>query len=72
MFNQSLISVPAAPLSPTDSVEVAMQLFEDLRVSYWPVTEEGVVKGLLSEETRFDADDRLTVNDPQSRTLDIS
>lgn len=72
MFNQSLISFPAAPLSPGDTVELAIQQFEDLRVSHWPVTEEGVYKGLLSEETLLDAESRQTINDLQSELLPFS
>jgi CBS domain-containing protein len=72
MFNQSLISFPAPPLSPGDSVGLAIQQFEDLRVSHWPVTEEGIFKGLLAEETLLDADNRLTIQDLQTELLPFS
>ncbi len=72
MFNHALISVPAAPLSPTDTIGFAIQQFEDLRIRHWPVSEEGIFKGLLTEETLLDADDRLTIHDLKSELLPFS
>jgi CBS domain-containing protein len=69
MFNQALISVPAAPLSTGDGIVFALQQFEDLRVSHWPVVDEGIFKGLLSEETLLDADEGLLIKDLQSELL---
>ena len=72
MFNQALISVPAAPLSSGDSIEFALTLFDDLRVSYWPVVDEGIFKGLLSEETALDADEALLIKDLQTELMPFS
>ncbi len=72
MFNQSLISAPAAALSPADSVELAMQQFEDLSVSHWPVAEEGIFKGLISEETLLDAAEQATIHDLSTELLPFS
>jgi acetoin utilization protein AcuB len=56
MFNQALISSPAPPLHPDDTVAQAMDLMEDLKVSQWPVVDEGIFKGLIAEDMLLDAD----------------
>jgi predicted transcriptional regulator len=56
MFNHAIISAPAPPLHPSDTVDSALRMMEELRVNFWPVVEEGVYKGLLSEEVLLDAD----------------
>lgn len=61
MFNQTLISSPAAPLHPADTVEQAMELLEELKVNQWPVVDEGVFKGLISEDLLLDADGDRTL-----------
>lgn len=61
MFNQALISSPAAPLHPADTVQQAMDLMEELKVNQWPVVDEGVFKGLISEDLLLDADGDRTL-----------
>lgn len=56
MFNHAIISAPAPPLQPSDTVDSALRMMEELKVNFWPVVEEGVYKGLLSEEVLLDAD----------------
>ena len=72
MFNLALISVPAAPLSSEDSVGFALQIFEDLRLTHWPVVDEGIFKGLISEETLLDAEEQLLIKDLASEFLPYS
>jgi len=69
MFNQALISVPAAPLSSGDSVAFALRQFEDLHVGHWPVVDEGVFKGLLPEEALLDAEESLLLQELQADWL---
>ncbi|MCU0403491.1 MAG: CBS domain-containing protein [Chitinophagaceae bacterium] len=72
MFNQALISVPAAPLSSGDTVADALNQLEDLRVSHWPVADEGIFKGLISEETLMDSDEGLQLKDLYTELLPYS
>ncbi|MCU0389188.1 MAG: CBS domain-containing protein [Chitinophagaceae bacterium] len=72
MFNQALISVPAAPLSSGDTVADALNQLEDLRVSHWPVADEGIFKGLISEETLMDSDEGLQLKDLYPELLPFS
>ena len=63
MLNQAIISTPAPPLHPDDTVGQALELFEDLKVDHWPVVEEGVFKGLISEDTLMDSDKEQTISE---------
>lgn len=45
-----LISPNVVPLRTTDSAITALQLFDECKVSYLPVVEEGELVGLVSEE----------------------
>jgi acetoin utilization protein AcuB len=56
MFNQTIISTPASPLSFSNTVDDALKLMDDLKVENWPVVEEGLFMGTLSEEILMDAD----------------
>jgi len=61
MLNQALISSPAPPLHPSDTVEQAMDLLEELKVNQWPVVDEGIFKGLIEEDMLIDADENRTL-----------
>jgi CBS domain-containing protein len=72
MFNNALISAPAAPLSSGDNIGFALNQIEDLKVKCWPIVDEGVYKGLISEETLLDADEQLLLKDLHSEFLPFS
>jgi CBS domain-containing protein len=55
MLNKLLISHPAPPYHPDETVAAALDLMEEWKVEHWPIVAEGVCKGLLSEETLLDA-----------------
>jgi acetoin utilization protein AcuB len=57
MLNQALISSPAPPLHPSDTVGQAMDLLEELKVNQWPVVDEGIYKGMIAEELLIDAEE---------------
>jgi CBS domain-containing protein len=57
MFNQALISVPAPPLHPSDTVGKALELMQDLKVNQWPVVADNIFKGLITEEILLDANE---------------
>lgn len=62
MLNQALISSPAPPLHPADTVGQAMDLLEELKVNQWPVVDEGIYKGLITEDLLIDADEERTLS----------
>lgn len=62
MLNQALISVPAPPLHPNDTVGNALEVLDDLKLNHWPVVEEGIFKGLIAEEILLDADDQVPLS----------
>jgi CBS domain-containing protein len=55
MLNKLLISHPAPPFHPDETVATALDLMEEWKVEHWPIVAEGVCKGLLSEEILLDA-----------------
>lgn len=61
MLNQALISSPAPPLHPADTVGHAMELLEELKVHQWPVVDEGIFKGLIEEDMLMDAEEDSTL-----------
>jgi acetoin utilization protein AcuB len=62
MLNQALISAPAPPLHPADTVGQAIDLLEELKVNQWPVVDEGVYKGLILDDMLIDADEDRTLS----------
>jgi hypothetical protein len=62
MLNQTLISTPASPFHPNNTVGQALELLEELKVTEWPVVEEGIFKGLISEEVLLDSDEKLQIS----------
>jgi len=56
MLPPHLIATPAAPLQMEDTVETAMAILEDLKVSGWPVVKESVYAGLITEEVLLDSE----------------
>lgn len=57
MLNKLLISHPAPPFHPDETVAHALSMMEEWKVEHWPIVAEGVCKGLLSEESLLDAKD---------------
>jgi CBS domain-containing protein len=66
MLYPNLISTPAPPLQLSDNIEFAQRLFDELKVSQWPVVEETVFKGLITEESLLDAKESNIIKDIQS------
>jgi acetoin utilization protein AcuB len=62
MLNQALISAPAPPFHPNDTVGNALEILDDLKVNHWPVVDEGIFKGLIAEEILLDADGKVPLS----------
>ncbi len=62
MLNQALISSPAPPLHPADTVGQAIDLLDELKVSQWPVVDEGIYKGMIEEDMLMDTDESNTLS----------
>jgi CBS domain-containing protein len=62
MLPPLLIATPAAPLQLSDKVYQALSILEDLKVSSWPVVNESVYMGLITEEVLMDADADHTID----------
>lgn len=72
MLNQALISAPAPPLHSTDTVARALDLFNEMKVENWPVVDDGVFKGLISEGILLDSDGGTLLSDLQYEFLPFS
>lgn len=72
MFNHAIISAPAPPLQPSDSVDSALLIMDELKVNHWPIVEEGVFKGLISEDLLLDANMDMVLGDMLQDCLPFS
>jgi CBS domain-containing protein len=69
MLNSNIISTPAPPLQLSDGIEFAQALFDDLKIHHWPVVEDKIFKGMVTEESLLDAGESKIIKDIQSELL---
>lgn len=61
MIAQDLIQLDIVPLNTSDTVASALQKMEELGFVHWPIVEEGLYEGLLSEDLALDNDENTII-----------
>ncbi|HZK06715.1 MAG TPA: CBS domain-containing protein [Bacteroidales bacterium] len=73
MTTIELIDDLISPLSPTDTVQHALALMLDCKVSHLPLVNQSTFEGIISEESLLDKDDEnLTLGEINLTTVPVS
>ncbi|KAB2813627.1 CBS domain-containing protein [Phaeocystidibacter luteus] len=69
MIAQDLIQIDITPLTPKDKVGDALREMEDLGMHHWPIVQETLYEGLISEDAALDADENDTIESLRQRFI---
>ncbi len=72
MIAQDLIQVDLTPLSPQNTVGDALREMEDFGMHHWPIVQERIYEGMISEDLALEQDEEETIENLRQQLLKSS